>query len=71
VPRCAGTSTGGFDGQKRRGPENYRALLPAATDRNEDRSIRVGAGAAGFRAVPTIREVRAHYGIAPGEGLTE
>lgn len=39
--------------------------------RNEDGSIVVGAGAAGFPAVPRIREVRARYGIAPGEGLTE
>ena len=35
--------------------------------RNEDGSLVVGAGAAGFPAVPTIREVCAHYGIAPGE----
>jgi hypothetical protein len=35
--------------------------------RNEDGSIVVGAGAAGFPAVPRIREVRARYGIAPGE----
>lgn len=34
--------------------------------RNEDGSIVVGAGVAGFRAVPTIREVREHYGITPG-----
>lgn len=39
--------------------------------RNDDGSIVVGAGAAGFPAVPRIREVRARYGIAPGEGLTE
>lgn len=32
--------------------------------RSEDGSL-VGAGAAGFPAVPTIREVRAHYGITP------
>lgn len=35
--------------------------------RNEDGSIVVGAGAAGFPAVPKIREVRARYGIAPGK----
>ncbi len=34
--------------------------------RNEDGSIVVGAGVAGFPAVPKIREVRAHYGITPG-----
>ncbi|WP_258953393.1 hypothetical protein [Lentzea californiensis] len=35
--------------------------------RNEDGSIVVGAGAAGFPAVPMIREVREHYGITPGK----
>lgn len=30
--------------------------------RNEDGSIVVSAGAVGFSAVPTIREVREHYG---------
>jgi hypothetical protein len=34
--------------------------------RNEDGSIVVGARVAGFPAVPTIREVREHYGITPG-----
>lgn len=34
--------------------------------RNEDGSVVVGAGVAGFRAVPKIREVREHYGITPG-----
>ena len=34
---------------------------------NEDRSVVVGAGDAGFRGgVPNIGEVREHYGITPG-----
>ncbi len=34
--------------------------------KTRDRSIIVSAGDLGFRAVPTVKEVRERYGITPG-----
>lgn len=71
VTVVVGTLAACGGGATRSGEEAFRETALAVDGVVSAGSLVVGAGAAGFPAVPTIREVCARYGIAPGEGLTE